>query len=95
MNKKTSLFILFFSLSSFGQQLDEDFLKSLPSNLQKDFRDQVDVLDGEEDKNYASPDTKFNKLESELREAELSLKRLRLEIDKKMEERAIHSLVLA
>ena len=59
---------------------DESFLSSLPEDLQGDFLDQAIGATDESDK-YSNPDTRIKTLEAELRSAEQSLERIRIEVD--------------
>lgn len=63
-----------------SQSLDEDFISSLPDNLQADFKSALNEND--EDENIYSPDTRILKLEESLKDAERTLQNLRTEIDR-------------
>lgn len=62
-----------------SQMFDESFLRSLPSNVQKDFIDQKD--DDPKENKYSNPDTRLKNLEKELKSAESSLAKIRSQLD--------------
>lgn len=78
------LFILVFLLAPHyllqAQQLDDSFLKSLPSNLQSDFLAQSQNVVNE-DQNIPNPETRIDNLEQALADAEQTLKNIKQDLD--------------
>ena len=74
---KFIIFLIFFSISLFSQELDENFLDSLPDDIRKDVLDRADEQDKSTDENYRP-----YQYSSKLQQAEelISLKK-RLETD--------------
>lgn len=74
---KFIIFFIFFSISLFSQELDENFLDSLPDDIRKDVLDRADEQDKSTDENYRP-----YQYSSKLQQAEelISLKK-RLETD--------------
>ncbi len=58
--KIISLF-LFLPLFSFGQELDSDFLNSLPEDVRRDLLDQVELDNSLNEKQYRRPSTFIEK----------------------------------
>ena len=74
---KFIIFFIFFSISLFSQELDENFLDSLPDDIRKDVLERADEQDKSTDENYRP-----YQYSSKLQQAEelISLKK-RLETD--------------
>ena len=74
---KFIIFFIFFSISLFSQELDENFLDNLPDDIRKDVLERADEQDKSTDENYRP-----YQYSSKLQQAEelISLKK-RLETD--------------
>jgi protein involved in polysaccharide export with SLBB domain len=64
-----------------AQQLDDAFLKSLPTNLQDDFLTQSQDTE-DKDKNYVNPETRIENLEQALTSAEQTLNNIKMDLDR-------------
>ena len=71
MKNKIYIYAFFFLLfpdyiSAQEQQLDEDFLKSLPTNIRNDFIKEMEENQAVKDEIYTAPKTSIDTLESNL-----------------------------
>lgn len=73
--------LLSFALTIKTQDLNEDFLDSLPENIRDDILSSAQK-DGTSNFEYDSPETRIKKLETSLEEAERNLASIRYEIEK-------------
>lgn len=80
---KILITLSFFSSILIAQEIEfnEEFLSSLPENLQSDFKNQSKQARKEDEFDYSNPDTRIKKLEFELEEAERTLTQIRLDLD--------------
>ena len=87
MKNKIYIYAFFFILfpnyiSAQEQQLDEDFLKSLPSNIRNDFIKEMEENQAVKDEVYTAPQTSIDTLESNLEKIQLQLKQIERTLDK-------------
>lgn len=84
-------FFLIFIVSVSAQELDKDFLNSLPDNLREDFLDKSQS-NLEEEIDASNPDTRIKNLEKSLKEAETLLKRISIELNDDNKNKALDDL---
>lgn len=77
---KTIFTLLLVPVIVVAQQLDEDFLKTLPANLQADFLAQSESKN-DRDKNFPNPETRINNLEQALENAEQTLENIKKDLN--------------
>lgn len=87
MKNKIYIYAFFFLLfpdyiSAQEQQLDEDFLKSLPTNIRNDFIKEMEENQAVKDEIYTAPKTSIDTLESNLEKIQLQLKQIERSLDK-------------
>jgi protein involved in polysaccharide export with SLBB domain len=83
MNKQSLILsiLLFAPIFGVAQQLDDAFLKSLPTNLQDDFLAQSQDAE-DKDKNYVNPETRIDNLEQALASAEQTLNNIKRDLER-------------
>lgn len=85
MKKFTKILITlsFFSSILIAQEIEfnEEFLSSLPENIQSDFKNKSKQAKKENEFDYSNPDTRIKKLEFELEEADRILTQIRLDLN--------------
>jgi polysaccharide export outer membrane protein len=87
MSNKFSFFIFFFfilfaiNISAQQEQMDEDFLKSLPDDVRNDFIREMGENNTVKDEVYQAPRTSIETLESNLEQIQLQLKQIERSID--------------
>jgi predicted RNase H-like nuclease (RuvC/YqgF family) len=83
MNKQSLILsiLLFAPIFGVAQQLDDAFLKSLPTNLQDDFLAQSQDTE-DKDKNYVNPETRIDNLEQALASAEQTLNNIKRDLER-------------
>tara|TARA_Y100000994_G_scaffold126537_1_gene103878 strand:+ start:20775 stop:22598 length:1824 start_codon:yes stop_codon:yes gene_type:complete len=87
MSNKFSFVIFFFfilfaiNISAQQEQMDEDFLKSLPDDIRNDFIREMGENNTVKDEVYQAPRTSIETLESNLEQIQLQLKQIERSID--------------
>jgi protein involved in polysaccharide export with SLBB domain len=84
MNKQSLILsiLLFAPIFGVAQQIDEAFLKNLPTDLRADFEKQSQLTADERDQNYVNPETRIDNLENALESAERMLENISRDLER-------------
>jgi len=80
---------IFFVAYIFTQEVNENFIKSLPSNIQKDFLSQLENDELAKDKFYRAPDTSILDIETSISQMETKIQDIRDSLDEESEKEKV------